>query len=188
MKSDSERPELQVDSGACLCLAARKAARAVTDLYDLVLSPAGIKATQFSLLNVIGKAERISQHDLGTQLAVAPETLSRRLSTAKASGWIELQRGADARQHMYGLTQAGRERLQQAQPYWERSQSRLRSCLGSEKWEAALSVLGQLLAAAREAETARLPNTAHHCGRSAAFGNGAGISVASKQAAHPSQI
>jgi DNA-binding MarR family transcriptional regulator len=181
MTSDSKHPGLSVDTGACLCLAARKAARAVTDLYDLVLSPAGIKATQFSLLNAIGKAERISQHDLGTQLAVAPETLSRRLSTAKASGWIEL-RGADSREHMYALTQNGRERLQEALPYWERSQSRLRSCLGSEKWEAALSVLEQLLEAAREAETARLPNTAHCCRRSAAIGNGAAMSLASKQA------
>ncbi len=181
MKSGSEHPGVQVDSGACLCLAARKAARAITDLYDLVLSPAGIKATQFSLLNAIGKAERISQHDLGTQLAVAPETLSRRLSTAKASGWIELQRGGDAREHVYALTQNGRERLQEALPYWERSQSRLRSCLGSEKWEAALSVLEQLFEAARDAETARLPNTAHYCRRSAGFGNSAGMNLASKQ-------
>ena len=182
MKSGSEHPGVQVDSGGCLCLAARKAARALTDLYDLVLSPAGIKATQFSLLNAIGEAERISQHDLGTKLAVAPETLSRRLSTAKASGWLELQRNAGTREHMYTLTQAGRERLQKALPYWTRSQSRLRACLGDEKWEAAVVVLEQLLAAARQAETARLPNTPHYCRRPAVLANVAGMKVASRQA------
>ncbi len=158
MKPNLEQDPAQAEASACLCLAARKAARAVTDLYDLVLSPAGIKVTQFILLKTIETAQRISQHELGIQLSVAPETLSRRLSAAKSSGWVEVPPGNHTREHFYSLTQAGRTQLHQAMPYWVRSQARLHACLGDADWEHALLVLQGLLAAAKQAETARLPN------------------------------
>ena len=37
----------------CPCIAMRRASQAVTNLYDLVLSPIGLKATQFITLQIV---------------------------------------------------------------------------------------------------------------------------------------
>jgi hypothetical protein len=38
---------------SCLCFQLRRAARAVTQHFDTVFAPAGLKATQFTLLSAI---------------------------------------------------------------------------------------------------------------------------------------
>jgi DNA-binding MarR family transcriptional regulator len=142
----------------CAC-AARQAARAVTDLYDLVLSPAGLKITQFILLRAIAGQARLSQQKLGNELAVAPETISRRLATLKAAGWIELQSPQNGREHAYVLTASGTARLHEALAYWNRAQRRLKLCLDPRDWENAMGLLKRIVAAAKRAEAARIPNT-----------------------------
>lgn len=158
MKIGEDEPALEaVDD---LCLAARQAARAVTDLYDLVLSPAGLKITQFILLRAIAGQARLSQQKLGNELAVAPETISRRLATLKAAGWIELQSPQNGREHAYVLTASGTARLHEALAYWNRAQRRLKLCLDPRDWENAMGLLKRIVAAAKRAEAARIPNTA----------------------------
>jgi DNA-binding MarR family transcriptional regulator len=142
----------------CLCLLARQAARAITDLYDLVLSPTKMRATQFILLRVLAAEGPISQHQLGAQLAVAPETMSRRLSALRSAGLIRLYQGSRGRERVYALTEAGKARLKTAIPYWRRSQIRMHACMSQEQWAAAVSLLKLLVSTARNAELARLPN------------------------------
>jgi hypothetical protein len=45
-----------VIGGRCQCTALRKATRRVTQLYDKVLTPSGLKATQRAILAEIGRA------------------------------------------------------------------------------------------------------------------------------------
>jgi DNA-binding MarR family transcriptional regulator len=150
------------EGAACFCLAARQAARAVTDLYDLVLSPAGLKATQFTLLRAIAQQGGLSQQQLGSELAVAPETMSRRLAALKAAGWIELKALQTGRGRVYVLTESGRARIHDASAYWNRAQARLRLCLGPRDWRTAIALLAKVVAAARRAEAARIPNRTDH--------------------------
>jgi len=46
------KPELY-ETTQCLCLASRRAARAITRAFDKELRPHGLRATQFSLLAVL---------------------------------------------------------------------------------------------------------------------------------------
>jgi len=54
----------------CSCLAARKATRAITQLYDKHLSKVGLRITQFTLLNAIRAFDEISIHMLATELVM----------------------------------------------------------------------------------------------------------------------
>ena len=47
----------------CACFNLRKAARAVTQLYDEVLAPSGLRGTQFSVLAVISAAGAATMTD-----------------------------------------------------------------------------------------------------------------------------
>src|SRR5690348_8424353 len=130
LKSNSERSsdaktsegatfcEMGGAPGDCACMLARRAARSVTQLYDVVLAPTGVKATQFVLLRAIADAGQIAQWQLSRQLSIAVETLTRRLATMRRLGWIELQSGSDKREHLYSSTELGREQLERATPYW----------------------------------------------------------------------
>jgi DNA-binding MarR family transcriptional regulator len=158
MKTGENEPAREALDG--FCLATRQAARAVTDLYDLVLSPAGLKITQFILLRAIAGQARLSQQQLGNELAVAPETISRRLAALKTAGWIELKSPQSGREHAYVLTASGKARMQEALAHWNRAQRRLRLCLGPRDWENAMALLRKLVAAAKRAEAARIPNRA----------------------------
>jgi hypothetical protein len=56
---DGTRNELLED--ACACAALRRAARATSQFYDLVLQPSGWKATQFFALKSICEAGEVAQ-------------------------------------------------------------------------------------------------------------------------------
>src|SRR5947209_7365917 len=64
----------------CACSLARRAARSVTQLYDVVLAPVGVKATQFVLLRAISNSGQVAQWQLASDLSIAVETLTRRLA------------------------------------------------------------------------------------------------------------
>lgn len=142
----------------CVCSLTRRAARSVTQLYDVVLAPIGMKATQFILLRAISEPGQIAQWQLSKDLSIAVETLTRRLATMRRAGWIELQSGADRREHLYRATPLGRQQLETALPYWHRAQERLREQLGEEAWKETQVCLDRLAIAAEKSLTARVKN------------------------------
>lgn len=142
----------------CLCAATRQAARAVSELYDVVLAPARIKSSQYILLRSIDRAGESIQWQLAEQLGVATETLSRRLALLKAAGWVELRPSRNRRERRYGITPSGKAQLEIALPYWIRAENRLRDSLASEEWSALFRSLVILALAAKKAESARASN------------------------------
>lgn len=104
-----------LDLSSDVFTAFRKATRGVTHLYDLVLTPTGLKATQFVLLGAIQRNEGIAQSKLAQEYGMCPETLSRRLAKLRAAGMIERQ-AASRGGHCYRLTAVGAKTLQSAAP------------------------------------------------------------------------
>ena len=142
----------------CACSLTRRAARSVTQLYDVVLAPLGMKATQFVLLRAISEAGQIAQWQLSKDLSIAVETLTRRLATMRRAGWIELHSGTDRREHLYTATSLGQQQLETALPYWYRAQERLHEQLGEEGWKETQACLDRLAVAAEKSLTARVKN------------------------------
>jgi DNA-binding MarR family transcriptional regulator len=158
----SIKPDL--GKSECACELARRASRAVSQLYDLVLSPTKLKASQFILLRNIAEAEEIAQCEISKTLSVAVETLTRRLATMRKAGWVQLRMGADRRERLYSITDLGREQLNAAQPYWNRAEQRLREQLGPEAWQRTQACLVRLGDAAVLSLSARRKNTIAHNG------------------------
>ena len=143
----------------CFCAAARRTARAVTQLYDLVLAPIGLKATQLTTLLAIAEAGEIAQWQLAQGHAIAPETLSRRLSAALKKGYLEVRR-SERGERLYRLSKLGQECLREALPYWERAQDRLVQALGGATVEEIITLFDRVTLSARAAEDMRIPNSA----------------------------
>ena len=119
----------------CACFNLRKAARAVTQLYDEVLAPSGLRGTQFSVLAVIAAAGPATMTDLADTLVMDRTTLTRNLKPLLGRGLVERGEGEDRRQRPIAITAAGREALDQALPPREKAQARIAGGLGPARWK-----------------------------------------------------
>jgi DNA-binding MarR family transcriptional regulator len=126
----------------CACANLRRAARAVTRLYNGELQPDGIELTQFTLLMTLDRTGEISQGKLGNVLALDSTSLTRMLKPLQKRGWIKARVGEDRRHRFLRLTPSGREKLQQCLPHWEQAQRKLQQGLSEPIW----AQLGELLA------------------------------------------
>ncbi|HEY7291757.1 MAG TPA: MarR family winged helix-turn-helix transcriptional regulator [Vicinamibacterales bacterium] len=140
-----------VEGIACACATIRRASRAVTQLYDTWLREYGVEGPQFALLAMLERLGECNQAAMGQRLDLDKTTLSRNLKLLKQRGWIDVARGADARERRITLTAGGRRQLAAAKPAWRRAQSQLRSALNEHDWDSMLQVLDGVTHAARRA-------------------------------------
>jgi len=108
--TDLSPPDSLVDL-PCACATVRRAARAVTQLYDGHLRATEIEGTQFTLLSVLSSLGPCNQAAIGERFALDKTTLSRNLKLLKNKGWIEAAETVDGRERRYVLTAAGGKRL-----------------------------------------------------------------------------
>ncbi len=120
----------------CACLHVRKAARAVTQLYDELLQPTGLRSTQFNLLVAVARAGETPVTRLAEVLVMDRTTLARNLKPCVRQGFLMIDAGADRRRHLVRLTERGRQALATALPYWQQAQHQVVTGLGHEQWQA----------------------------------------------------
>ncbi len=118
----------------CTCFGLRKAARAVTQMYDRALKPTGLRTTQFSLLAVAERAGPRGMAELAEQLVMDRTTLTRNLKPLLDRGLLESVAGADRRRRPIAITTEGRAALTEALPYWREAQAQIAGSLGRSRW------------------------------------------------------
>jgi DNA-binding MarR family transcriptional regulator len=125
----------------CLCAALRQASRAVTRIYDAELRGTGLRSTQHSLLRLLGRVGEVRQGDLGEMASLDETTLTRNLRPLEKSGWVATRAGADRREKLVAITQAGKEKIEQARPAWMRAQERMQRTLPAGTWDSLFAAL-----------------------------------------------
>src|SRR5580704_18150274 len=94
--SDRFAPEKREDTleipevGRCNFTALRKATRRVSQLYDVVLAPCGLRSTQWSILVHIGRAGKPTQTELADSLALDRSTLAHNLKPLERDGLVQV--------------------------------------------------------------------------------------------------
>src|ERR1700722_20466304 len=88
----------------CMCASFRRASRALTHLYDSALRPVGLRATQFTILQVLSRAGEVSQGQLGQILFMDSTTLTRTLEIMRRYGWIAERRRKEQRERRLSLS------------------------------------------------------------------------------------
>ena len=129
---------------ACTCFNLRKAARLVTQRFDLTLRSCGVNANQLSVLVGACDEEGILLTRMAKNLGMERTTLSRNLSLLEHRGMLSIEVGADKRERRIGITGKGRALLEEAFPLWEKAQNEVVELLGKEKWETLLSGLHEV--------------------------------------------
>lgn len=128
----------------CTCLRLRRASRAITQLYDDALAPAGLRATQFALLRTLERDGTLTISSLAQALLLDRTALSRNLEPLAAQGLVGVATGSDARVREVALTEAGRAALSEAAPLWNDAQERVARRVGRDRLDTLYAVLGDL--------------------------------------------
>src|SRR5207302_1133789 len=116
----------------CVCSTLRMVSRAVTQLYDDVLRPSGLRVTQFSILAAIARLGEANLRQLEHMLAIDQTTLTRSLNLLERARVIERVPHPDGRITAMRLTSKGRRALEVARPLWTQAQARVLREAGSE--------------------------------------------------------
>ena len=117
----------------CVCISTRKAANALTNLYDEALAKSGIKVTQYSLLKKIYGASEITINELSKLTKLNRTTLTRNLAILESGELIELiSDPEDLRRSVVRLTKVGERALKKAQTSWEDVQKKAKKVLGKD--------------------------------------------------------
>ncbi|MES2321546.1 MAG: MarR family winged helix-turn-helix transcriptional regulator [Pseudomonadota bacterium] len=113
----------------CTCFKLRKLTRAMSRLYDQHMAKVGLKTTQYSLLSNAARGA-LPVAELAERLGMERTTLTRNLKPLVDAGWLEMKAGADSRQRIVTITDAGREKQLQAYAVWRAAQTDIETLLG----------------------------------------------------------
>ena len=131
----------------CNCQAIRQAARHVTQFYDQLLAPTGLRATQFGILSRLRREGPMSINALAALLVMDRTTLGRNILPLERDGLIEVGRSAsDRRRHELHLTEAGLNLHRAALKHWEDAQKRFGTVFGEDRATALRDLLREVTA------------------------------------------
>lgn len=136
----------------CACTNFRKASRAVTQYFDDVLQPSGLRSTQLVVLLEVAVAGSATVPRLARRLVMDPSTVTRNLKPLVKQGWLECV--PSNRKQVFRLTGEGRSVLERAVPLWERAQTGFVGKIGEERWRSLLDALSAAVSVARSAHHA----------------------------------
>ncbi len=127
----------------CYCLAARRAARKLTRLYDEALRPLDLNGGQFSMLTAIGALRPATVAALADHLALDRTSVIAALKPLLRRELVRMD--ADPRGRVLALTESGAALQQQAASCWRAAQQRVEQDLGvapARALRASLAMLG----------------------------------------------
>jgi len=141
-ETNTPKRNLKVDDVAnCTCANLRKATRAITQVYDDVLRPYDLRATQFTLLAALSKTGDVPLTRLAGILGMDRTTLTRNLKPLIRRQLINIAHEDDQRIRKLSLSDVGKRVLDQALPEWQKVQLVVSQRLGQERWAGLLDDL-----------------------------------------------
>jgi DNA-binding MarR family transcriptional regulator len=145
----SPRPSFQ----DCNCLAIRQAARHVSQFYDQLFQPVGLRATQFAILSRLNREGPMTINALAAALVMDRTTLGRNILPLQRDGLIEVVASpVDRRRRELRVSDAGAEKYRQASERWAVAQTRFDEVYGGDRAATLRGLLREVVASEFAAE------------------------------------
>ena len=135
-------------SEPCTCAQLRKAARAVTLLYDDAFKSSGLLSTQLGVLHTIYNSESIKITHLAKEIDTDRTTLTRNLAVLERRGFVNISSGEDHRTRIVTISNKGRNAVGKAIPLWSKAQHKVREEMGENAWRNLMENLSLFVKAA----------------------------------------
>jgi DNA-binding MarR family transcriptional regulator len=119
----------------CACANLRRAARALSRLYEDSLAPVDLSSTQMTVLMSLGRRGPMPLSELAAALAMDRTSLYRALRPLERRELVRVRATADRRAKEVLLTVDGERHLERAMPHWQRAQKKFVATLGRSAWD-----------------------------------------------------
>jgi DNA-binding MarR family transcriptional regulator len=142
-KDQSARPG---EGGRCNCTTLRKASRCISQLYDMALTPSGVKTTQRAILAQIVRSEPTTVGRLAEALVMDAGALAHTLKPLERDGLITVAIDPDDRRNrLITLTRRGHQKLSETDALWANAQRGFEAAFGRAKSESLREALRFLI-------------------------------------------
>jgi DNA-binding MarR family transcriptional regulator len=128
------KPRATPNESICNCLALRQASRYITGVYDQVLSDAGLRVTQFSILYKLSALGPMTVNEMSAELVMDRTTLTRNLKPLERDELVVSGPSEhDRRERVITLTPAGKAKVSAVLPLWRKAQQTFEQQFGAVK-------------------------------------------------------
>jgi DNA-binding MarR family transcriptional regulator len=135
--------------GSCASTNFRKASRGVTQLFDQILAPCGLRSTQLTILVAAQVLGPCGLGRLARELVMDRSTVTRNLKPLETQGLLEVTGKTGRGGKIITVTEAGRKAMLSAVPYWKQAQAQLLTRMGQDRWERVMVDLPCVVSAAQ---------------------------------------
>lgn len=136
---------MQKRKSNCYCITLRRAAQAISDLYDAHMAAIGITVNQYSLLSKLGHYPNCSVSELAEYARLERTTVVRALKPLTAKGWIKDLSDEGERKRNLCLTAEGEEIVKKGKVIWHQEQEEIERRLGKDGVEQLQELLEKLM-------------------------------------------
>ena len=121
---------------ACACAKLRTVARSLTQLYDQLLQPTGLKITQYYMLVNIYQYKQLSISALSDVMKLNQTTITRNVNVLVKNKLVQVKKDdKDSRSKEVFLTSSGIQKLQDASAVWVQVQKKIEEDIGTEDYQ-----------------------------------------------------
>ncbi len=136
----------------CNNTALRKAGRHLTRFYDACMAEAGLRTTQYAILNLLADRGPMTMAGLAALLTMDRATMGHNLRPLERDGLVEIRIGrTDRREREVSLSEQGRQREAEGRPLWLKAQRRFERAFGAEDAKAMRRIMARIAAMELEA-------------------------------------
>jgi DNA-binding MarR family transcriptional regulator len=136
--------KLPKQQSKCYCINMRRASKAITQYYDKLLEPIGLKITQYSLLNNLRRISPATINELSKAVRLERSTLVRNLNRLKEMDLVNIESDKTTQAHLINLSDKGIRTLDAAIPFWDKAQLDTKEMLTEEEFDIFMVVLQKL--------------------------------------------
>lgn len=137
-------PTGALDPSFCMFRHITRTARAVSGIYDVALTHAGMSGHQFNMLMTLHRVGPCTVGRIASIVGMDPTSVPRAVGPLVERSWLSVKPGKDRREKIITITALGRKRLMKAVPVWERVQKSMLDELGVKNWEQLMTELSEL--------------------------------------------
>ncbi len=127
----------------CVALTLKKATRAVTRRFDVLLASSGLRSTQTAVLLKLAVSGPLKLSDLANKLVTDKSTMSRNIRPLAELGFIKKHVVKGKRKHIF-ITPKGEEVLKEVFPLWHRAQNEVLNSIKSQNWKELSGTLSKI--------------------------------------------
>ncbi|QOZ28644.1 MarR family winged helix-turn-helix transcriptional regulator [Bradyrhizobium sp. CCBAU 51753] len=122
----------RMDTTRCNLTAFRKATRRVSQLYDEILAPSGLRGTQRAILVHVARSQSSTIGELAAALVLDRTALTHNLKPLQRDGLVTVAADKDDRRSKrVRLTKRGESKLAESQDAWRQAQDRFEAAFGA---------------------------------------------------------